>query len=209
VVVNDIEFLWIDVETSGLDPYTCDLLEVAAVVTKADLVPSASMHCILHAPVSARENVDPVVLRMHTENGLWDACAASTATLEDATRALRELIAVHCEGRPTLAGSSVHFDADWLAAKMPALTSRLHYRRFDSRTLSSALEMWCDYPVTPLLETHRAMDDIQHVLSQMRKVRSLFQMPDRELLDDAAAALADDVSGKVAVMIPCNRKWKR
>lgn len=83
-------WLWIDIETTGLDPATSEVLEVNVVVTDASLVPWDSLHIVIHHPMN--------ILMMKSSswckrkfcstayggNGLFDECHYSHTTYEDA-----------------------------------------------------------------------------------------------------------------------------
>lgn len=83
-------WIWVDIETTGLDPATSEVLEVNVVVTDASLVPWDSLHIVIHHPMN--------ILMMKSSawckrkfcskcsggNGLFDECNFSTTTQEDA-----------------------------------------------------------------------------------------------------------------------------
>lgn len=187
--------LWLDVETSGLDSYSCALLEVAAIVTDRNLVKvtdgtqgEISMLCELPSDLSIAE-VDQKVLAMHIDSGLWEACRKGGHT---PSRAIEELVNWACRSVPTrdatgtpttlhLAGRSVHFDLAWIIAKGPIgsvarLRQRLHHRRFDVSSVKMFARM-VGLEVPDLPEHHRALPDLRddieltrHLWHQVRKL---------------------------------------
>ena len=66
--------MWLDLETTGLDPETGLILEVAVVVTNRWLKELARESIVIPHSVEALEaaGMDDFVRDMHTENGLLD-----------------------------------------------------------------------------------------------------------------------------------------
>ena len=162
--------LWIDLETTGLDEHKCTILEFAAILTDNQLQPIAVEQMVLH---HSGEGLSDFIIDMHTKNGLLAECKQSTNTLEDAERTLRELIEVNCDDKPTLAGSTVHFDHRFLRYHMPALMSRVHYRLFDARTLQCAASWWSGEKFEKA-NAHRALPDIEESLREVRRIQEDF-----------------------------------
>lgn len=172
-----MKLLFLDLETSGLDPQTCQILEVAACVADLDRPfntrdPYEAVCC----PVDLNlDDVHPVVRAMHTENGLWSACAASTTSLneiEDRLIAMTgETPASDRDNQTTLAGSCVSFDLAFINRWMPRLAKFLHYRVFDvSSILLFARAM--GMPPLPKAVAHRAMADIRESIENARACAS-------------------------------------
>ena len=84
-------WLWIDMETTGLDPSTSEVLEVNVVVTDASLVPWDSLHIVIHHPMNILMMKSSAWCKRkfsstcYGGNGLFDECNFSTTTHEDAT----------------------------------------------------------------------------------------------------------------------------
>jgi oligoribonuclease len=172
-----MKLLWLDCETSGLDPQTCQILEVAACV--ADLerpfdVRDPYEAVLRDTDLNLRE-VHPVVQEMHTKNGLWAACEQSTTTLAEVEERLiamtGETPASDRENQTTLAGSCVSFDLAFISRWMPRLAKCLHYRVFDvSSVLLFARAM--GMPRLPKAEAHRAMADVRESIELGRSCAS-------------------------------------
>lgn len=173
--------VWLDVETTGLDPERDRLLEVA--VALADLRdPSNVRHVFQQVmyfpprPDKARElgwgettlrisenawaRLDPFIVEMHTKNGLFDECPNGMQPYEVEKRLLDLIPWVEDkDDRPILAGSSIHFDHAFLKVHMPHVSARLSHRHYDV----SALKLVCQSLGMPRFrkaEAHRAKDDI-------------------------------------------------
>lgn len=124
--------VFFDLETTGLNPQADLILEVAAVVVDAQLSPVSGFAAVINRPRSdAYPRADAFVQQMHTANGLWAACDASTITLVDATDALCAWLDGIGLDKHTLAGDSVHFDLGFLRASMPRVADRFSHRLLD------------------------------------------------------------------------------
>lgn len=175
------EFLWLDLETTGLDPARGALLEFAAVLCEDargdDFAIVQSFSGVVHHDVAALASfpIDVAVTSMHTKNGLWHDVAASTTTLAEVDAFLAELAASLTGGRKravTLAGSSVHFDLAWSRVHLPRFAEFLSHRVFDVSTIRRAVDAWATSPVVwPTRDAHRALDDITATIAEARVAR--------------------------------------
>jgi oligoribonuclease len=177
--------IWIDIETNGLEPDKCKILEVACVITNDDLTQVGEFSRVIHH----REiTVNGFIFDMHSKNGLLEevlSCsdpkgfkahpdAPGRNTIEVVELELLEWVKMytkHEEKAVPLAGSSVHFDRAFLAVHMPELEGHLHYRNVDVSTVKEIVRRFC--PELPKFEglgegAHRAYADIQHSIAELR-----------------------------------------
>lgn len=134
--------LWIDVETTGLDPASEVLLEVGLLVTDewGNVVPDGVFSTVVKpADFSQKlKNADNFVKDMHNSNGLikevWRVPSSlSPGHVDEKAEAF---VAKHFgDEKVPLAGSSVHFDRNFVAAHMPKLLGAVSYRNVDISTL--------------------------------------------------------------------------
>lgn len=164
-------YLWLDLETTGLDPVNDRILEVAwAFEPKSSLGHGGTIYSTLVGSVCNR--LDPVVEEMHTESGLLSELAVGGwPKVWEAEEYI--LTTIHNLNKPILAGASVHFDRSFLRVHMPRLEARLHHRHFDTSTL----KMFFDSVGVPRLpedwtRKHRAAADIKNCLAVVRHYRS-------------------------------------
>lgn len=127
--------VWIDLETTGLDPAKGHILEVGWAVVENPyddlskvITSRTALFCQRHQPCE----VDPFVLAMHTSNNLWWECNALAMSLPLGHIESLLLSALPGPDRSyTLAGSSVHFDLAWLRVHMPRVAAKFSHRLLD------------------------------------------------------------------------------
>jgi len=167
---EDIRFVWIDLEMTGLNPDVDQILEIAVVVTGADLEPLGEITRVVHHAEETVQRMSKVVQRMHSANGLIDDVLSSTTTLREAERAALTVIVEHClPGAGFLCGNNVHHDWRFLARHMPRIEQYLHYRQVDVATIKVLAEAWAP-AVVPEKEpsNHRALADIRESIAELR-----------------------------------------
>jgi oligoribonuclease len=167
---DSIRLVWIDLEMTGLNAASDHILEIAAVVTGADLVPLAEIERVIFQPDDVLERMSARVRRIHTDNGLIEAVRASKTTRAEAERAVLGAIARHSPpGEGILSGNSVYHDWRFLVRHMPRLEQHLHSRQVDIGTISVLVGAWypqIEFPRRPT--NHRAMADIRASLEELR-----------------------------------------
>ena len=176
------QFLWFDLETTGLDPATGRVLEFAAVLCEDargdDFAVVQQFSGVVHVDRETLRALplDLAVVKMHHANGLWAAVRESTTTIAEVDAFLAALAESITGGRKraiTLAGSSVHFDLAWCRVHMPAFAEYLSHRVFDVSTLRRAVDSWAPAPVEwPRRDAHRALDDVLASIAEARVARA-------------------------------------
>lgn len=170
VPADALRLVWIDLEMTGLNPQTDSILEIAAVVTGADLVPLVEVERVIFQPNDVLERMSERVRRMHTENGLLEAVRKSGVSRTEAERAVLTAIAPHCPpGEGILSGNSIFHDWRFLAKYMPRFEQHMHFRQIDIGSVSALVNAWypgIEYPRGHV--NHRAMDDVKSTIEELR-----------------------------------------
>jgi len=178
---NSGPIVWIDCEMTGLDNTKDALVEIACIVTDADLNElDQGVSLVVAPPASALENMGDFVENMHRESGLLPEITGGVSAAE-AESAVLEYVKAHVPqpGKAPLAGSSVHVDRLFLAREMPELDGYLHYRIVDVSSIKELSKRW--YPkayFTSPTKTgnHRALGDIRDSIAELRHYRrTVFQ----------------------------------
>lgn len=179
---ND-RLVWIDLEMTGLDPASDEIVEIAAIVTDGELTELDAGISLVVRPVDLGllERMDEVVVRMHTESGLLAEIPAGIE-LAEAGRAVLEYVRGHVpEARKApLAGSSVYVDRMFLARYLPELDSHLHYRLVDVSSVKELARRW--YPrayfnAPSKTGGHRALADVRESVAELRYYRQTVFVP--------------------------------
>lgn len=141
--------VWVDCEMTGLDPAKDALIEVAALVTDAELNvlgDGDGVDVVIHADEAALAGMPEVVREMHAASGLTEAVRASTVTTAQAQDKIMAYITEHIPQPRTapLCGNSIATDRGFLARDMPVLDGHLHYRMIDVSSVKELCRRW--YP---------------------------------------------------------------
>ncbi len=174
--------VWIDCEMTGLSLSDDALVEVAVLVTDADLnVLGDGVDVVIKPPQAPLDAMDKVVVDMHTSSGLLAEIPAGR-TLAEAERAVLDYVRtwVPEPRKAPLAGSSVHTDRAFLARDMPELTEHLHYRLIDVSSLKELARRWFPrvYFHTPRKHGgHRALADIRESIQELKYYREVLFVP--------------------------------
>lgn len=175
-MANGDRLVWIDCEMTGLDPATDELVEIAAIVTDAELNElDAGISLVIRCNDAPLAAMDDVVVAMHTESGLIDEIAGGIS-LADAEQQVLAYVRGHVpEARKApLAGSSVYVDRGFIAAYMPELDDWLHYRLVDVSSIKELVRRWYPRVYFALPEktgNHRALGDIRESIAELRYYR--------------------------------------
>ena len=185
MALDKTPLIWIDMEMSGLVPERDRILEVAMVVTDADLA------TVLEAPVFVVHQDDAVLDAMdawnkstHGKSGLVDKVRASTLTEGEAESRLLELLKpIVAERMAPLAGNTVHQDRRFMARYMPAFDAYLHYRIVDVSTLKELARRWRPDVLAGVTKEgkHEALADVYESIEELRYYRRTFLRAEAEL----------------------------
>ena len=179
---------------TGLDTQRDQIVEIACIVTEADLTElDEGISLVIRPDDEPLAGMDPVVVRMHTESGLLDEIPQGT-TLEDAQAQVLAYVQGHVpEARKApLAGSSVYVDRGFLARYMPDLDTHLHYRLVDVSSIKELARRWYPrvYFSSPEKKgNHRALGDIRESIAELRYYRDAMFVPQPGPELDRAQAL--------------------
>ena len=168
--------VWVDCEMTGLDLGKDALVEVACIVTDAELNElDEGITIVIKPPDEPLEQMPDIVRTMHTTSGLLLEIPNGT-TLEDAEQRVLAYIKKHVPEprKAPLAGSSVYVDRGYIARDMHELDQWLHYRLIDVSSLKELARRW--YPRIYFNSPekhggHRALADILESIAELRYYR--------------------------------------
>lgn len=196
IAAKNDRLVWIDLEMTGLDIHRHTIVEIAALVTDADLnILGEGVDEVIAASEEQLAQMDEFVQRMHAASGLTEEIRSSTVTLEEAEDKVLALIAEHCdpEHPAPLAGNSIATDRAFIREFMPRLDAALHYRMVDVSTLKELARRWAPpvyfhQPEKGL--AHRALADIVESIRELEFYRQSWLVTEVSAEGAAAAQQA-------------------
>ncbi|MDR5861302.1 oligoribonuclease [Halomonas eurihalina] len=180
--------VWIDLEMTGLDPERERIIEVATLVTDADLNVVAEGPVIaVHQPDALLGAMDDWNRKTHGGSGLTERVRASAIDTAEAERRTLAFLHEHvAPGTSPMCGNSVHQDRRFLEREMPALLAFFHYRNLDVSTLKELAKRWNPGALVGFSKrnVHLAMDDIKESIAELAHYRRTFLRLDDEDSDE-------------------------
>ena len=170
---NDDNLIWIDLEMTGLYPDRDRIIELAVIVTDAQVTTR------IEGPVFAIHQSDAVLDAMdawnkgtHGKSGLIDRVKASTVDeAQAAAQAIAWLAQYVGAGKSPMCGNTICQDRRFLANHMPTLEAFFHYRNLDVSTLKELARRWKPAALeglkkaqshTALADVHESIDELLH-----------------------------------------------
>ncbi len=178
---SEQNLVWIDLEMTGLAPATDRIIEIAVVVTDAQL----SMR--VEGPVLAIHQSEAVLAGMdswnkatHGRSGLIDRVRASVIDEAAAQAAVIAWLKPFVPaGKSPMCGNSICQDRRFLAKDMPALEAFFHYRNLDVSTLKELARRWKPAVLAGFkkAQSHTALADIHESIDELVHYRRHFLAP--------------------------------
>jgi len=169
--------VWIDLEMTGLDYKNDVILEIAAIITDANLnIIANGPNLIIHQPDEILSNMNPWCIETHTASGLMQASKDSTITTDQAAEEVLTFLEEHCEkNNAPLCGNSIWMDKLFLQKEMPLIVDFLHYRVVDVTAFKIMIGQWAGKDIVfKKKNTHRALDDIKESIAELKFYREHF-----------------------------------
>ena len=173
-----LNLVWLDLEMTGLLPETDRIIEIATLVTDAQL------NILAEGPTIAIKQSDAALAAMdnwnqkhHGASGLIDRVRKSTVDEQEATRQTLEFLQQYSTRNASpLCGNSICQDRRFMAKHMPELESFFHYRNLDVSTLKELVRRWRPELLDGMVKkgAHLAMDDIRESVEELRFYRKHF-----------------------------------
>lgn len=174
--------VWVDCEMTGLDLRADALIEVAALVTDAELnVLGDGIDVLIKPSDESLEQMSDFVRAMHQNSGLLEQLEHGLTMAQAEERVLEYVSAQVPEaGKAPLAGNTIGTDRAFLARDMPALEAHVHYRNVDVSSVKELARRWYPrvYYQSPAKSgNHRALADIQESIEELRYYREAVFVP--------------------------------
>lgn len=163
-------FFFLDLETTGLDPAHCKILEVAAVITDNKLNILDQYSAVIETPQAELAKMDEWCQITHYQSGLLEDIKNYGVSLEEVEFELQKLKRRYFPvNRPELSGSSVHFDKRFIEVHMPTFNKELSHRIVDVSSFMVALGNYWGVKVEQRHPSaHRALPDIKDSIHYLK-----------------------------------------
>lgn len=176
--VNENNLIWIDLEMTGLDPERDRIIEIASLVTDANLnILAEGPVLAVHQTQEQLAVMDEWNVRTHTASGLVERVRASKIDEGEAVALtlafLRQWVPA---GASPICGNSIGQDRRFLFRYMPDLEAYFHYRYLDVSTLKELARRWKPEILEGLTKksSHQALDDIRESVAELAYYREHF-----------------------------------
>lgn len=174
---ND-RLVWVDMETTGLDPRLEVPLEIGFIITTLNLDVIDQWDCMIwDSPTYDERALDSFIYKMHGPEGsllLEEAQNEGIVAAEAFAEGLDWLNGHGLDGSEPMVGSSVQFDREWLFVHAPEIFSAFHYRNIDWSTVKELCRRYNPSVYSKIdqytrkRETHRCLPDIEDSITEAR-----------------------------------------
>lgn len=175
---NSKNLIWIDLEMTGLDPDNDKIIEIATIVTDAEL------NILAEGPVIAIHQSDEIMAGMdewntnqHGTSGLTQRVKDSHYSEEEAEAETIAFLEQYVpKGASPMAGNSICQDRRFMVRGMPRLEEFFHYRNLDVSTLKELAARWAPGMAKGFKKSgnHLALDDTRDSIRELQYYREHF-----------------------------------
>lgn len=178
MAISEKNLIWIDLEMTGLEPNRDTIIEIATIVTDAELNTLAEGPVFaIHQPDAVLSAMDEWNTKQHGGSGLVARVKESQVSMAEAEAQtiafLKEWVP---EGKSPICGNSIGQDRRFLVRYMPRLERYFHYRNLDVSTIKELASRWKPDVLEGVKKqgTHLALDDIRDSIEELRHYRENF-----------------------------------
>lgn len=174
----DTNLIWIDLEMTGLNPEQDVIIEIATIVTDAQLnILGEGPSLVINQPNELMDNMDEWCTNQHGQSGLTARVKQSVISTRDAELATLEFLRQYvAQGVSPMCGNTVSQDRRFLVRYMPELEAYFHYRHIDVSTLKELAKRWKPEVAKSFNKqsSHLALDDIRDSIEELQHYRKTF-----------------------------------
>lgn len=175
---NQNNLIWLDMEMSGLLPDSDRILELAVVVTDAELnVLGESPVLVIHQSDAVLDGMDAWNKGTHGRSGLIEKVKASKLDEAAATQVMIDFLKQYVPANKSpMCGNSICQDRRFMARYMPDLEAYFHYRNLDVSVFKELARRWKPEIYSGFKKTgkHEALADIYESIDELKYYREHF-----------------------------------
>jgi oligoribonuclease len=175
---SENNLIWVDLEMTGLIPEEDTIIEIATIVTDANLnVLAEGPVMAIHQSQETMDAMDEWNTNQHGKSGLTDRVLSSQISMQKAEAETIEFLKEWVpEGKSPMCGNSICQDRRFMARYMPALEEYFHYRNLDVSTLKELARRWKPEVLKGFKKSgaHLALDDIRDSIAELVHYREHF-----------------------------------
>ncbi len=178
MTISESNLIWIDLEMTGLIPDRDVIIEIATIVTDANLnVLAEGPMLAISQPKAVMDGMDDWNTNQHGKSGLTERVLSSAVSTAEAERQTIEFLKKWVPaGKSPICGNSIGQDRRFLARYMPRLEEYFHYRNLDVSTLKELAARWKPEALEGFTKkgAHLALDDIKDSIAELVHYREHF-----------------------------------
>jgi oligoribonuclease len=168
---SDQNLVWLDCEMTGLDPKENRLIEIAVVVTNADLsIRVEGPEIAIYQSEIQLAKMDKWNRNTHGNSGLTEKVRASKIKTAQAEQQVLDFLKHYVPKQTTpMCGNTIGQDRRFLERYMPKLEAFFHYRNLDVSTLKELAKRWQPevYKGFKKKQKHTAMADVHESIEEL------------------------------------------
>lgn len=174
ISIAKFPLFWVDLEFTDLDVKRGHIVEIASMITDANLnMKHTGPDLVIHQDEEVLNSMVQWNQKHFAESGLAEEIRNSKITLKKAEQETLKFLKKHAEFQSViLAGSSVHIDREYLGEHMPQIYNYLHHHIIDVNTVKDLARRWYPkIPDYPKNRVHRSTQDILESINELKYYR--------------------------------------
>tara|TARA_Y100001935_G_C17293096_1_gene504576 strand:+ start:736 stop:1281 length:546 start_codon:yes stop_codon:yes gene_type:complete len=176
--VSKKNLIWIDLEMTGLNTMTDEIIEIATIVTDENLnILAEGPSIAIYQPEDILKNMDEWNTNQHGKSGLIKRVIESKYSAQDAELETLDFLQKWvAKGVSPMCGNTICQDRRFMARLMPTLEEYFHYRNLDVSTIKELAKRWAPETFKGFQKhsSHLALNDIKDSIEELKYYQEKF-----------------------------------